>query len=110
MYIFLIQAFSYLLLENRNFSVDKPLFCSFVLDAVLINYRSACCLRTIATTPYCRGTAPGVIFIQHCDVKPSKKKEIVVFDLPILSAQKSFSKPEVRSEYRCVSAVFCSHK
>lgn len=75
----------------------------------LIISKIVCFFRTIAPIPCYLGIDPCVKFIKHSSVKSGNRKEIPL-ELHILSAQTSFSKPELWSEYRCIHAVSCSHK
>lgn len=75
----------------------------------LINYKIASYFRTIASVTCYLGIDPCVKFIKHSGVKSGNRKEIPL-ELHILSAQTSFSKPKVQSEYRCINAASHSHK
>lgn len=75
----------------------------------LINYGIASYFRPIVSIPGYLGRDPCVKFIEHSGVGSGNGKEIPL-ELHILSAQTSFSKPEVQSEYRCINAVSHSHR
>lgn len=110
MFIYLIWVSLYFLLENQNFSADRPqLFVELQQMLKLIISKVFSFFRTIAPIPCYLGIDPCVKFIKHSSVKSGNRKEIPL-ELHILSAQTSFSKPELWSEYRCIHAVSYSHK
>lgn len=110
MFIYLIWVSLYFLLENQNFSADRPqLFVELQQMLKLIISKVFSFFRTIVPIPCYLGIDPCVKFIKHSSVKSGNRKEIPL-ELHILSAQTSFSKPELWSEYRCIHAVSYSHK